>query len=339
MSTLSQTIIRCRCDVDAVETPFMVWGEAAASGSNPSIWAGCAVEFQLAWERAGTLLDLSNLSSIQLRIFAATRTGAAYADQTVQAASLDLTLDETTWADGTKQHASFSFTAEEMNLSATIAGTEYYLELRAYTTAAPTQPIKMGWTRLFAVLGGADSAAPVQAGNIVPSGATYDGSGEYALTVLAARYYKWTQGANDTSAVNGTETITTSNANFITQSTTVTLHGTAGELVTAVVRPSPYLTADEVNALITSLIGGIVTLKQGSQVLVAGEEVVTLDYSAHALGSTPSRIVPIVISPPGGDKLGTPEVVSGSATATQCQVQLANPVPASGYSLGYILIQ
>lgn len=95
--------------------------------------------------------------------------------------------------------------------------------------------------------------AEVLRASVVPSGAAYDGSGEYALTVTAGRTYRWTPGANDLILVNGTETLVAP-GDFTAQSTTVTLKrtwsdnfDTENDSVTAVENYDTFANWDVVN--------------------------------------------------------------------------------------------
>lgn len=336
MSTFSKIIVRCEVDVDEIVQPF----KSVVTGRTPRIWQGVGVEFQLLFKRAGEILDIDNIAFVTLSVLAATRTGAAYMEQTVAAVDLDITVDADSWNDGSKQHAAIAFTGLETNLPGSAAGTEYFLILSGYTSDAPTDPDNFGWTRLTVHSDGVPTdEGPVQAGNSILEGAEYDGSGEYELAVLQDVFYRWTAGANDTSVVNGTETITTTNANFATQGTAIILHGTPSEPVTAVIRKSPTLPADEIAALIQNLIGDVVGVVHGTQALTAGvDDAVDVDISAHNLVSSPARVVPFIIKPVGGDNLFC-TLLDGSPTATLFTIELSAPPPASGYKVGYLLVK
>jgi hypothetical protein len=81
-----------------------------------------------------------------------------------------------------------------------------------------------------------DEAGVCAGASVLARGAqTYNGSGAYTLSGLTAgRSYYWLKGANDTSLVNGTETLSTSGL-FIAQGTSATLNGTNSASVTAAV--------------------------------------------------------------------------------------------------------
>lgn len=242
-------ILRVVVDLDEPESFF-----TTQTGRNPSMFAGTGVQFDFLFKRGDTIIDVSNLYSLTITVLADTFTGAAFMQATT--ASFDNTVDAAAWADGTKQHASIVFTDDETDLPIDPGAIvkNYGLTLSGFTTDDTADRDTFGRGIMLVLRDGVPpEAGPVQAGNLIPSGAEYDGSGEYELEVVADTYYKWTQGDNDTSVTNGTETVSATNANFLTQGATVILNGTPGEAVTAAVRKSPYLTADEVWAIITAL--------------------------------------------------------------------------------------
>jgi hypothetical protein len=78
--------------------------------------------------------------------------------------------------------------------------------------------------------------------NLVPT-ANY-ASGTYALSgIVSGQTYYWTKGANDTSLVNGSTTLTSSGSFTATTSTT-TLNGTGTSAITATVRPQVAFVAN-----------------------------------------------------------------------------------------------
>lgn len=336
MSSFRKIIVRCEVDVDEIISPF----KTLRGGSTPHIWAGVGVEFQFLFRRNGEILDVSNFVSITLTILSALRTGLPFMTGTIALAALDQTVTEETWADGSKQHASMSFLGSETGMTGSVDGTEYFLILSGFTTDAAIDPDDLGWTRLHVHSDGIPAdVGPIQAGNLIPGGAAYDGSGHYVLAVTINTYYKWTDGgANDTSVTNGAQTVNTSDANFITQGTSITLNGTAGQPVTAVIRKSPFITADEVAALIASKIGAVIGVLSGSQAVGNGVENVTVDISAFALVATPTRIIPHIAKPANGANIFCC-LRDGSATSTQFMVDLSAQTENANYKISYLLIQ
>ena len=154
---------------------------------------------------------------------------------------------------GCRQHFEIPFSPLDLELAATKDGTKYYLVL--YATLNTGESVTLAQTELEIVRDNVpdNDVLPVQAGNLVGEGAVYDGGGHYAITGLAAgKALRWSKGANDTSVTNGGDTINVSGQNFFTHGATITLNGTAGEPVTAVVWNAPFFTADEVAALMAT---------------------------------------------------------------------------------------
>lgn len=248
--TITGYKIRCEVQVDDFRNPFTT----QTKGRTPAIPAGVDVRFEFLFKSGDEVVDVANFASVSLKVMAAARTGAPYMDQST--GTFDTTADQDSFDDLTKQHCAFDFTAAETELPGTVSGTEYYLVLQALD--AGNVVLFEAWTRFVAIRDGLpEEATVIQPGNIVPGGATYSGGGEYSLAVTSGVYYKWTKGANDTSVENpdGGATVTVSDSNFLAASTSVMLNGTAGQPVTAIVRKSPYLTADEVAALVAAATG------------------------------------------------------------------------------------
>jgi hypothetical protein len=89
--------------------------------------------------------------------------------------------------------------------------------------------------------------APQLGANLVPGGLLYDGTGTYTVTVQVGKLYHYAPGTNETSLVNGMETLTVA-GDFIAQGTTVVLHGTIGQPITAFVNQLVYLDQDQSDA-------------------------------------------------------------------------------------------
>jgi hypothetical protein len=328
-----KTTIRCECDLDDIENGFKT-----IAGKTIAAWSGAGAQFQFLLKRGTNLLDVSNLSSVTLTILAADRTGSAFLTKTISGASIDNTVDATSWADGSKQHLKFDLTGAEMALPVTTGqlSTIYFLVLSGYTTDAPTDPDTFAWAQIAIHRDGVPTASTyVQAGNLVSGGATYDGSGHYVLSVTTGKYYKWVDGgANDTSVTNGAQTVTVDGTNFLTQGATITLNGTAGQPVTATIYPSPIITADEIAALVASLITGTGGVVVGESTVGNGVEQVVVDISALGLSSTPTSILAEVVKPGVGAMIWC-SIVAGSATATQFTVQLSAMTELATYKIRY----
>jgi hypothetical protein len=250
---ITQTVIRCAVFINSKDNFTEVF-----TGATPQAWKSTDIVFQLAFFKGTkkspvlvTAEELADLAKISLEVFPATRTGAAYMNNFVLLEDFDTTLDATTWADGSKQHVSIPFTFAENNLPIPDGATEadFWLVVSGVSNTVPIQYPTLGATQFKqirdAVLDETD--APVQAGNIIPEGATYDGAGHYILATTTDRTYSYAQGANDTSITNGAQTVDADGL-FTALGVSVTLNGTAGQLVTAVIRPDVFITADQADA-------------------------------------------------------------------------------------------
>ncbi len=109
----------------------------AYTNATPQGWARAATQFEVALASGGSLVDVSNLSSVTLA-------GAPYDDRggacaffrTLAGADLNNTLTEAAWADGSAQHALFTFSNAEMNLPLDGAdAADFWLVITALTQA------------------------------------------------------------------------------------------------------------------------------------------------------------------------------------------------------------
>ena len=240
------------------------------TGKTPRIPAGNDVLLQGLLKKpqvGGTvdIADVSTISTITAEIQAVERTGAPFARKSLGSSDLDNAVTQETWDDGSAQHFSIAFTPLDTELEGTVVGKEYYLVL--YATLATGEAVTLAQTRFFVIRDNVpdDGTQPVQAGNLIPGGATYDGSGHYTLSGLTAgKALRWLKGSHDTSLTNGASTVSTSGQNFFAAGTSVTLNGTAGQTVTAAVWNAVWMTADEVQAYVASLSGTIAGTYSGT---------------------------------------------------------------------------
>ncbi len=116
----------------------------ANTNATPQAWARAATQFEVGLASGGALVDVGNLASVTLEASpSANRDGARVISLTVALASLDNTLTEATWTDGSKQHALFRFTAAQMNfLASGTASANFWIVISALTTAG--DPIIFG---------------------------------------------------------------------------------------------------------------------------------------------------------------------------------------------------
>ena len=88
------------------------------TNATPQGWTRAATQFEVALASGGALVDVGNLSSVTLEASPYNdRKGPRVFSQTLAGSTLDNTLTEAHWTDGTQQHARFVFSGTEMNLA------------------------------------------------------------------------------------------------------------------------------------------------------------------------------------------------------------------------------
>lgn len=97
----------------------------------PQLPKGVACQFEVGFFSFGTILDLSNIASLTLQVFASQSDTTVLMEKTLASGSFSATIAEDDWDAGTAQHALFSFTEQETNLA---AGT-YWLVISGITNA------------------------------------------------------------------------------------------------------------------------------------------------------------------------------------------------------------
>lgn len=81
----------------------------------PRIWRGVDIQIEVALFHVGVLVDITNISSLRLRLRPAdNRTGADVLDKTVTSLA---NISQANWDNNTAQHALFTFTNPEMELN------------------------------------------------------------------------------------------------------------------------------------------------------------------------------------------------------------------------------
>ncbi len=255
MSQFTKIIIRCEVDVTSRD-PF----RDLFTGVPPQAWWGVGVEFQFGFFKGSganrTLLDISDFAIVKALVTAGQTSSAPLAIAIAPLLDTGLTLDE--WTDGVSArngferaaHAIVSFLGSEFQFDlATATKKAFWLTVHGATDDEPTDPDCFGCSTLTVIADALPATeGAVQAGNLIPALAAYDADGNYTLNDLTInRVYKWSKNANDTSVVNGTETLVATGV-ITAQGATVTLTGTALALVTATVWPNPTLGADDMDA-------------------------------------------------------------------------------------------
>lgn len=138
----------------------------AETGDTPRIARASDVQVEVLFAYKGTVLTISNFSTITLEIKPAARTGGYLLEDVISGASIDTSITEAshaTWDDATGQHAIFALTAAETALTVASISAEYHLVLWATTTDSPARIIPLAWGRIIVEetgMGGADAATP-----------------------------------------------------------------------------------------------------------------------------------------------------------------------------------
>lgn len=268
---LTKRIVRCWVDVNSTDSFTDVIAGGTPRAYNDASWE-LQVVFGYGPEKSGVLADVSLLSSLLALIWKSTSQylsiAAAYIDRNLTLAEWNARVSARGGFEKAA-HAVFVFTAAEFSFAMSGADAlDLKLTLHGDTSDEPS--IADAWkVSDFKVLnaGLATVGGSTQAANLIPGGAVYDGSGLYVLSGLTvSRGYRWTDGgSHDTSVTNGTETVTVSNSVFWAQGTSVTLNGTPGATVTAVVWYPATFTADELAAFVAYQISLLLGTTVGQQ--------------------------------------------------------------------------
>jgi hypothetical protein len=237
--------------LDTIETYFTTYG----TGKTPSIFYGKGTRFDFLFMRNGVIEDIGNLSSggeVTVAILAETFSGGTYTTRTVSVFTPVTGIAD--WEAGTAQHFYVEFPDNELELPIPVGALRatFGISITGHTSDEVGDEDGFGRAKLNVHrIGFPTEETPIQPGNLVGVGAEYsDPAGTYTVISEAGKYYKWIDGgANDTSITNGVSS-PASDTNFIAEGATLVLNGTPGALVTATLIKSPFLTADEVAAMI-----------------------------------------------------------------------------------------
>tara|TARA_R110000751_G_scaffold73542_5_gene148737 strand:+ start:532 stop:1956 length:1425 start_codon:yes stop_codon:yes gene_type:complete len=132
MSTLTKKRVRIKLDQD-LGIPFSI--SNVLTGDSAETWQANATDIEIAVFNTDAIASVSDLTSINCKIQPSQIKELILADSTVASGSLDDTTTAATWTDGTQQHALFSFTNAEMNLTVPGSVQEFWLVFTGLTTA------------------------------------------------------------------------------------------------------------------------------------------------------------------------------------------------------------
>lgn len=269
-----------------------VTGDATdlVTGDLPRGIRGTDMQFELGFAFMGELITPSNFVSIEMIVKAAEDRDnpTPLMQKSIGLADINQTLTMEQWEAGTHQHCIIPFTRAETFLSLGNATEKrFYMSVVGITNDSPAREIPLGETHFFLESNGRsglEMTAPLGS-SIIPVGTLYDGAGNRTQTVTANNYYQWTKGANDTSLVNGTETLTTSGT-FVAQGSSVTLTGTPSALITALLRWPMVPTTDQMEARLA----GMLKIINSPGVLIGTVSLVNTDVSSPNFGKQFMRL-------------------------------------------------
>lgn len=220
-----------------------------ANSESPQMWRGNDVQFELGFQYDSEILNMANYQTIKLIVKdSANRRGLKLMEKSISVADITPIFTQEQWDDKSQQHCTIAFTAAETKLD--LKGDDardFWLIIIGVTNTG--KRLTLGNTIVTINDDGDDSSdvTPPLGSSIIPPGATYDGSGHYALAVTQNKWYGYVKGTNDTSVTNGNQTLA-ADGNFAAQTTAITLNGTPSALVTASIRYPVFLTMDESDA-------------------------------------------------------------------------------------------
>lgn len=132
----------------------------AAAGSNPVLWRGNYVQFQLGVFFEETLVDLSNVASLTLEVFANTRVGDPFMTKSIGPGDITPVITRAGWDNRTESHASVEFTGLRTNLDVDASSHKrtYWLAVSVVTNHEPGHKITYGAGSFTIIEDGPDNA-------------------------------------------------------------------------------------------------------------------------------------------------------------------------------------
>ncbi len=159
MPTFPREIIRLRLDPAKQTQP-----NDLIAGATPDIWRAkdAQIQWGLFFKNTTAPTDISNLVEVFFEIKnSGDRDGAPLVTKSILAAALDATLDEATWADGSKQHGAFALTYADTALA--LDGEDkktFWWVIWARTNDSPERRLVLGAGNISVSESGAADAIP-----------------------------------------------------------------------------------------------------------------------------------------------------------------------------------
>ena len=215
------------------------------------------------------------------------------------------------WSSLNDQHCIIPFSHTQTNLAAASgAYTDYALQV-SVTTATTDPFVAYGIIRVYDC--GYASGTPIT-GNIVPTGASYNGSGNYTLSgLIAGVTYYWNQSMDDLTAPG-----LTASGSFLASASSVTLTGTPSAAVTATV----YSVPQKPFTIISALSVGATSFNA----------IAVLPYSLTFADAK-------IMGPTGGGFIDAQadQTTLGNVVTTGVVVNFDTGIPATGYYIKVVL--
>lgn len=244
-----QARVRLQCDISRPNGDVI----DQLTNSNPSGWRGFPLNIELGFfVGEDEVMDMSNTQTVYAEFHDNDfRQRPSFAGHAADPISLNTTLTVEQWNGKILYHAMVAFSGPDMLLDLKGEKTRtFWLAIHRITTGGARQMLAGVEFNLIETGVSVDGPGPQQGGNLIPAGSYYDGSGNFAAPGIRANtVYDWTKNANDLSAVAGATTITSS-GRITTDGASMTLTGTPGALVTALLRNPIYPTVEEMQAAI-----------------------------------------------------------------------------------------
>ena len=116
----------------------------ASSTLDIKIWKGNATDFEVGVFDGADVLSLAEVTSVNMKVQPSQVDDTTLMDSTVAAVDIDDTLTASTWDDGTKQHATFSFTNAQTNLAITCPIGTFWIVFTAILTGGEEVTLSAG---------------------------------------------------------------------------------------------------------------------------------------------------------------------------------------------------
>ena len=134
MSEIKKRTVRLKLDTSAA-LPNTISFES---------WRGNALDIQIGIYDANGIASISDIQSVTLKVQASQLSNTTLMESTVASGAMDNSVDAASWDDGSKQHATFSFTDSQTNLTLSTAKLSFWCVITAILTGGETHTLAAG---------------------------------------------------------------------------------------------------------------------------------------------------------------------------------------------------